>query len=118
MHRLAGVIVAPGRAGQGQDALRDAHEDSGALQDKIHGYKYQAKLAAGGNHSYQKALEDLRGAQESWRTACFEAIASTGEGGPDVTAWMAIQRRADEIRGRIPAAFDDFDHDHFKETFA
>ena len=45
MHRLAGVVVAPGRAGQGQDALRDAHEDSGALQDKIHGYKYQAKLA-------------------------------------------------------------------------
>ena len=46
------------------------------------------------NHCYQKALEDLRGAQESWRTACFDAIASTGDGGQDMTAWMAIQRRA------------------------
>jgi ribosome biogenesis GTPase A len=91
--------------------------------------QYQAKLAAEVDRSYRLAFEDLRAAQASWRTARFEAIASIDGGGPDATAWTAIQHRIDEIVSQIPADLDeepaagpelsdldDHDQDPVKET--
>lgn len=92
--------------------------------------QYQAMLAAAVNRSYRAAFDDLRDAQASGRTARFEAIASIDDGGPDSTAWTAIQRRIAEIVSQIPADFDDepdaglglcdlddVDQDPVKETF-
>jgi hypothetical protein len=66
--------------------------------------QFNSTLSGEIDRSYQAAFGELRDAQAAWRTARYEALAATAGAGPDTTAWMEIENRADQIAGQLPAA--------------
>ncbi len=69
--------------------------------------QFKEKLSTEVDRSYRIAFEELQDAQATWRTARFEALASTTGTGPDITAWTDIERLVDDIVAQIPADLDD-----------
>ena len=114
---MPAIFTASGSAIAGIIAERDAEAKIEEQRALVRGHvrrllddivdQFKEKLSTEVERSYRIAFEELHEAQATWRTARLEALASTTGTGPDITAWMDIERRVNDIIGQIPVDLDD-----------
>jgi hypothetical protein len=98
---IAAIIAEQGAEARLGEQRAKARHHARLLLDDVAG-QLSESLLTGADNCYQAAFGELRSAQAVARDTRFEDLASAMSTGRDITAWLGIQRQANDIAAEVP----------------